>query len=243
MCVSVRRSSARHALIDAAAVFVRRRVGQHLGDARDVEVRVALDEQRDDAGRVRGGERVARQERVSGARGRRQHVVAGAPTTYGEAESSTSAAECAASTPGCDEGNSCPFWPRSGCAATTTIPRAIISSSNFAEQRVVGTREAQIHDVRLQVDRDLERAREREARALRGHAVVSDGPASAQRGDGDVGRDADEFRAVVHRRCDDPRDGRAVHLAAARRRARVDELRATRTRPRKSGCDASIADR
>jgi len=94
----------------------------------------------------------------------------------------------------------------------------------MAEQGVVGTREAQIHDVRLEVDRNLERAREREARALRGHAVASDGPASAQRRDRDVWRDTYDSEPIVRRRCDDPRDRSAVHLAAARRRSRVDEI-------------------
>ena len=92
------------------------------------------------------------------------------------------------------------------------------------QQRVVGPGEAQVDDVRLQAERDLERPRQREARALRREAVVDDGPAGAQCGDADVGSDADDAFAIVDGRRDDAGDGRAVDLAVARERMLGDEI-------------------
>ncbi len=83
-------------------------------------------------------------------------------------------------------------------------------------------------------ERDLERLREREARALRREPVVDDGPARAQCGDADVGRDADDAFAIVDGGGDDAGDRRAVNLAVARERMLGDEIARERARGRAS---------
>ena len=86
-----------------------------------------------------------------------------------------------------------------------------------------------------QAERDLESARQRERRALRGQPVFGDGPAGAQRGDADVRRHADDAFVVVDGRRDDAGDGGSMDLAVRASGCSATRLRASRTRPRRSG--------
>ena len=90
----------------SAARRIRRRRRQNRGDALGIEVGLPFHQQRDDARRVRGGERVA----ASGTRSLAPGVVvstslAGAANAYGESEFTGTNDECAVSTRGCDDGN------------------------------------------------------------------------------------------------------------------------------------------
>ena len=109
------------------------------------------------------------------------------------------------------------------------------------EQRILRAGEAQIDDLRRLLQREGQRLRERERAA---HRLRLRRPARAQREQLHVRRDADDADAVAGARRDDPRDGRAVLLAAARRRVN-DEVLRVRDAPRQlrmTDVDARVDD-
>src|SRR5690606_11719841 len=105
---------------------------------------------------------------------------------------------------------------------------------------------AQVDNVGREVDRDLERLREREAGAPRATEIYRMRPTRAQRRELDVGCNAEDALLIVGRGRDHAGYRRAVHFAARRTPAPLDEVPAEMDPPGELGVvgiDGRIDDR